>query len=141
MANIITESFGTVAAFTTTNISGLTASATAGWQSNAIDNTTTVADDALVTLELASAAYGTTAGNTVYVFGYGLITGTAYTTQGAGATGPSGSEGTITLPNVTSAPVNLPLLGSATQLGTAARDGGSIAGDPYLLHVRNGTRA
>lgn len=118
----ITEFFGSATAFTNTNLVSMTASATAGWQSNAIDNSSNLYDDALVMLELGSAAHGTAATNTVFIFAFALINTAAslFTTQGGGNTGPTGTEATITLPNVTSAPVNLPLLGTGTALGTVA---------------------
>ena len=127
MANIL-QAFGTATAFPTlTNLTSLAFSPTAGWRSTAVDNTTNLYDDVLITLELASAAYGVAAGNSVYIFAYGLITGTAYTSQGNAGAAPDGNEGTITLPNVTSAPVNMPLIGAVTQLGTAAQNIGPFS--------------
>lgn len=105
----VKQSFGTPTAFTKTN-ANLANSATAGWQSNAIDNSSNLYLDALVSFEFA--AVNTAPGSLVAIFCYafGLIEGTtAFTSTGDGT--PSGSEGTLTYPNVSSNVVAAPLLG------------------------------
>ena len=106
MANI-KLAYGTATAFTKTN-ANLANSATAGWKSNSIDNTSNLYRDALVGVELA--AVNTAPANTkaLYLFAYGLIEGTAYTSTGDGTI--DGSEGTVTFPNVTTLPSVLPLV-------------------------------
>lgn len=106
----ITEFFGTATAFTKTN-ANLASSATAGWMSNAIDNSSNLYDDALVAIELAAVntAPGATTNKAIYLYAYSLIEGTAY--SGSGAAAISGSEGTLTFPDITTLPTNLPLLG------------------------------
>lgn len=104
----ITELFGSATAFTKTN-ANLASSATAGWMSNAIDNSANLYDDALVSIELAAVNTAPSANKAIYLYAYSLIEGTAY--SGSGAAAISGSEGTLTFPDITSLPTNLPLLG------------------------------
>lgn len=101
--------FGTATAFTKTN-ANLTNSLTAGWKSNAIDNTTTRAIDALIGIELAAVNTAPSAPSTLYVFAYGLIEGTAYASTGDGTI--DGTEGTVTFPSVTTLPVVLKQIGT-----------------------------
>lgn len=104
----ITEFFGTATAFTKTN-ANLATSATAGWMSNAIDNSSNLYDDALVSIELAAVNTAPANNKAIYLYAYSLIEGTAY--SGSGAAAISGSEGTLTFPDITTLPTNLPLLG------------------------------
>ena len=104
----ITEFFGTATAFTKTN-ANLASSATAGWKSNAIDNSSNLYDDALVSIELAAVNTAPANNKAVYLYAYSLIEGTAY--SGTGAAAIDGSEGTVTFPDITNLPTNLPLLG------------------------------
>lgn len=104
----ITEFFGTATAFTKTN-ANLASSATGGWKSNAIDNSTNLYDDALVQVELAAVNTAPGANKAIYLYAYSLIEGTAYSSTGAAAI--DGTEGTVTFPDITSLPPNLPLLG------------------------------
>lgn len=101
--------FGTATPFTKTN-AGLSASVTAGWKSNAIDNITTRALDALVGIELAAVNTAPAGTKSLYVYAYGLIEGTAYTSTGDGTI--DGTEGTVTFPSVTTLPVGCKLIGT-----------------------------
>ncbi len=101
--------FGTATAFTKTN-ANIAASVTAGWKSNAIDNTTTRALDALVGVELAAVNTAPAGTKTLYIYAYGLIEGTAYTSTGDGVI--DGTEGTVTFPSVTTLPVVCKLIGT-----------------------------
>lgn len=101
--------YGTATAFTKTN-ANLAASVTAGWKSNAIDNTSTKALDALVGVELAAVNTAPAGTKTLYLYAYGLIEGTVYTSTGDGTI--DGSEGTVTFPSVTTLPVVLRLIGT-----------------------------
>jgi hypothetical protein len=109
MANI-KSAFGTATAFTKTN-ANLTNSATAGWVSNAIDNSSNLYLDALVTIELGQVNTAPGGLAALYMYAYALIDtgGSAYTSSGAAT--PSGSEGTLTFPDITSKIVTMPLLG------------------------------
>lgn len=103
------QAFGTATAFTKTN-ANIASSATAGWMSNAIDNSSNLYSDALVGVELAAVNTAPANLKAIYLFGYGLIEGTtAYTSTGAAT--PSGSEGTLTFPSITTLPIVMPLLG------------------------------
>lgn len=97
--------YGTEQTLTVTNLQSLASSATAGWQSDAVDNaTSTLWLDAMVYFVFDFA--NTTPANSkgVYVFAYSGI-GSSYTNP------CTGSEGTITLPDVTTNPLSLRMLG------------------------------
>lgn len=102
--------FGTATEFTKTN-ANIATSATAGWMSNAIDNSSNKYLDALVTVELAAVNTAPANSKAVFLYAYGLIyaSGTAYTSTGDGT--PSGSEGTLTFPDVTANAIPMPRLG------------------------------
>lgn len=105
----ILEAFGTVAAFTITN-ANLASSATAGWASNAIDNSTNLFLDAIVMVDLA--AVNTAPANSKAIFLYAFASvdgGTIYTGTGDGTA--SGAEATLTFPDVSTLPIVAPLLG------------------------------
>jgi len=106
----IKEYFGTATAFTITN-ANLATSATAGWVSNVIDNSTNLDLDALVHVELAAVNTAPANSKAIFLFAYGIVdtAGSAYTSSGDGT--PSGSEGTLTFPDVTTLPIVMPLLG------------------------------
>src|SRR5882724_4770262 len=107
MATIL-EAFGSATAFTITN-ANLTASATAGWQSNAIDNSANLFDDALVLTDFAAVNTAPAGSKAVFLYAFAIIdtAGSLYTSTGDGA--PSGAEGTLTFPNITTLPVVAPL--------------------------------
>lgn len=118
--------FGTATAFTKTNLATLASSVTAGWKSNAIDNTTTRAIDALVGIELASVVAAPAGSKTLYIYAYGLIEGTAYTSTGDGLI--DGTEGTVTFPSVTTLPVVCKLIGTVPYpVTTKAINGGPFS--------------
>ena len=104
----IKQKFGTATAFTKTN-ANLATSATAGWKSNSIDNSTNLYLDALVMLELAAVNTAPANSKAVILYAYSLIEGTAYSSTGDGTI--DGSEGTLTFPDFTTSPVVLPVLG------------------------------
>lgn len=106
----VKEAFGSGTAFTKTN-ANLATSATAGWMSNAIDNTTTLALDALVSLELAAVNTAPANSKAVFVYAFAVTDGTAAAYTSSGDTTPSGSEGTLTFPDVTANAIPMPLLG------------------------------
>lgn len=89
---------------TVTNLHSLASSATAGWQSTAVDNTTDLFMDAMVyfVLDFANTAPANSKG--VYVYAYSGI-GSSYTNP------CSGSEGTITLPDVTANALSIRQIG------------------------------
>jgi hypothetical protein len=96
---------GSLQTMTVTNLHSLANSATAGWQSTVVDNTSTLYDDAQVkvVLDFANTAPGSS--RCAYVFAYSGLESGVYTNPA------SGSEGTITLVDVTANPQNLALIG------------------------------
>jgi hypothetical protein len=106
----ITELFGTATAFTLTN-ANLANSATAGWVSNAITNTSTLALDALVNFVFSAVNTAPANSKAIFCYAFALVdaSGSAYTSTGDGT--PSGSEAALTYPDVTTLPVVAPLLG------------------------------
>jgi hypothetical protein len=103
MANIKTA-YGNEATMTVTSLHSLANSPTAGWQSTAVDNTSDLYLDAMVyfVIDFANTAPANSRG--VYVYAYSGI-GSSYTNPA------SGSEGTITLPDVTANALSLRQIG------------------------------
>lgn len=104
----VKEKFGTATAFTKTN-ANLATSATAGWKSNAIDNSSNLYQDALVMVKLAAVNTAPANSKAIFLFAFSLIEGTSYGSTGDGTI--DGSEGTVTFPDVSALPVVAPLLG------------------------------
>jgi hypothetical protein len=79
--------------------------------SNAIDNSSNLYDDALVHAEFAAVNTAPANSKAIFLYAYALVdtAGSAYSSSGDGT--PSGSEGTITFPDITTLPVAMPLLG------------------------------
>ena len=105
----IKEASGSATAFTKTN-ANLASSATAGWMSNAITNTNNYLD-ASVEIELAAVNTAPANSKCIFLYAYALIdtAGSAYTSTGDGT--PSGSEGTLTFPDVTANAIPMAPLG------------------------------
>ena len=110
MTTTLLENFGGVQTLTITN-ANLADSATAGWMSAAVDNSSNLYDDALVQVNLAAVNTAPANDLCVFLFAYALLdtAGSLYTSSGSGI--PSGSEGTITFPSVDTLPIVMPLLG------------------------------
>lgn len=106
----ITQFFGSATAFTITN-ANLASSATAGWMSNAIDNSSNLYDDALVFTDFAAVNTAPANSKAIFLYAFGLIdtAGSVYTSTGAAE--PAGSEGTLTYPDIATSAVVAPLLG------------------------------
>lgn len=104
------EAFGAATPFTKTN-ANIGSSATAGWMSNAIDNSANLFLDALVSIELAAVNTAPANSKAIFLYAYALVdvAGTAYTSTGAAAI--TGSEGTVTFPDITTLGTPLPVLG------------------------------
>lgn len=100
----IKPAYGSETSLTVTNLQSLGNSATAGWQSAVVDNTSDLFLDAhlFIVLDFANTAAANSRG--VYVFAYGGLD-TTYTNP------VSGSEGTITLPDVTANQLSLKQIG------------------------------
>lgn len=102
--------YATVVALTITN-ANLADSATAGWMSAAQDNTTNLYQDALVQVNLAAVNTAPAGDKNVYIFAYGIsdTSGSLYTSTGDGT--PTGSEGTLTFPSISTLPISMPQIG------------------------------
>lgn len=103
MATVKTT-YGAEQTFTVTNLHSLASSATAGWQSAAIDNSSDLYLDVMVyfVLDFANTAPANSKGAFVY----------AYSGIGSSYTNPvSGSQGTITLPDVTANALSIRQIG------------------------------
>jgi hypothetical protein len=94
--------YGTSTTITTTALATLASSATAGWQSAAIDNATDLALGVLIYLSVTLATGTPAADKTVYVYVYESEDGTNYTDNA------TGSQGTLTRRD----PTNLRLIGT-----------------------------
>lgn len=106
----IIPTYGTSVSMDTTGIANaLTSSATAGWQSDRVDNTSTQAINYLVTVSLQIKVGAPANDKAVYVYAvpWYYDGSTWYTSDGGTGTLPSGSKGTYTM----ASPNNLTLLG------------------------------
>jgi len=109
----IKEAFSGVGTFDLTS-ANLTNSATAGWVSNYVDNTTNLYRDALVMVDFAAVNTAPASNSAIYMYAYGMVdtSGTVYTGTGAAnIVGNATTATTLTFANVTSSASNLPLLG------------------------------
>lgn len=89
---------------TVTALHSLASSATAGWQSDVVDNTSNLFLDALVQIVLDFANTAAANSKCAYVYAYSALE-TTYTNP------CTGTEGTLTLPDVTANPLSLRLIG------------------------------
>lgn len=89
---------------TVTNLHSLANSATAGWQSDVVDNTSDLFLDALamVVFDFANTAPANSKG--CYIFAYGGLESGTYTNPASGA------QGTLTLLDVTANPQSMPMV-------------------------------
>jgi hypothetical protein len=101
----VKSAYGSATAFTVTNLHSLASSTTAGWQSAVVDNTSNLYLDALVQIVLDFANTAPANSRGVYVFAYGGIESGVYSNPA------SGSQGTITLLDVTLNNQNLKQIG------------------------------
>ena len=106
----VKQAFQSSQTFTLTS-ANLTNSATAGWKSAAVDNTTNLYDDALVMARLAAVNTAPANSRAIFFFAHGLVddANSNYTSTGDGI--PDGSVGTITFPDVSTAVLTCPTLG------------------------------
>lgn len=89
----------------------LATSPTAGWQSDAQDYSSNLYLDALVQVKLAAVNTAPANNKAIYLYAFGLsdTSGSDYGTTGDGV--PSGTEGTLTFPDITTGQPVCPLLG------------------------------
>lgn len=101
----VTLVYGSVQSMTVTNLHSLASSPTAGWQSAVVDNTSTLHLDAHLQVVLDFANTAPSSSRAAFVYAYSGLD-TTYTDPA------SGSEGTITLPDITANPNKLRLVGT-----------------------------
>jgi len=96
--------YDTETTMTVTNLHSLANSATAGWQSDVVDNSVNLYLDAMVQVVLDFANTAPSSDKCVYVYAYAGLS-TVYSNPASGA------QGTITLTSIASNPQNLRLIG------------------------------
>jgi hypothetical protein len=124
MANIKEALAGSVDNFTITNLNSLASSATAGWVSAVVDNTSNLYLDYAVQLVLAAVNTAPANNKAFYLYAYSILdtSGSDYTTTGAASGGaPAGTEGTLTFPDITANPVNMRPLAVIPYVGQNAK--------------------
>lgn len=99
--------YDTLVSFTVTNLHSLANSATGGWQSAVVDNSSNLFADAHVFVVLDFANTAPADSRAAFIYAYGGVETGVYTNPA------SGSEGTITLPNITTSPPVLHHIGTA----------------------------
>lgn len=106
----IKQAFGAATAFTITN-ANLASSATAGWQSNAIDNSTNLYDDALVMCDFAAVNTAPASSKAIFFYAFAIVdtAGALYTSPGSDS--PGGTEATLTYPDIATLAIGAPILG------------------------------
>lgn len=103
----VKQAFQGAQTMTVTNLHSLANSATAGWQSDAVTNTANLYLDDLFQLTLDFANTAPANSRCAFLFAaHSIDGGTTYTNPA------TGSEGTITLVNVTTSPQAMPTLGN-----------------------------
>lgn len=96
---------------TVTNLHSLASSATAGWSSAAVDNSSNLYQDALVSIHIAAVNTAPGSNKAIYVFAYGSTDGSIFTSTGTSG-GTVGTEGSLTFPSIaTPLPIVMPLIG------------------------------
>jgi len=96
--------------FTVTSLHSLANSATAGWSSAKVDNTSDLFLDAIVAVKLDPANTAPANLKAFFVFAYGGTNATDLTTTGATSGGTPGTEGALTFPDITANPIGLALV-------------------------------
>lgn len=120
MATVQKPKYGTSTAVTVTSLTTLANSATAGWQSTAIDNTADLALGVLIYVSVALAAGSPGADKSVYVYVYESEDGANYTDNA------TGSVGLLTRRD----PTNLKLIGTI-----ATPDSGSLTYKQVFMYA------
>jgi hypothetical protein len=102
--------YATAVNLTITN-ANLASSATAGWQSAGQDNTLNLYIDALVQVKLAAVNTAPANNKAINLYAFGVADGSTTDYTGTGNTNASGTEGTLTFPDITANALQCPLLG------------------------------
>jgi len=103
--------YANAVSLTLTSFNSLTTSATAGWQSDAQDNTSNLYLDYLVQVKLAAVNTAPANSKALFLYAFGLADTATSDYTGTGSAVPSGSVGTLTFSDVTANDLPCPLLG------------------------------
>ena len=124
----VKQSFQSLQTFTVTNLHSLASSATGGWQSAVVDNTSNLYLDAhvMVNLDFANTAPGSS--KACFLYSYGGVESGVYTYP------CSGSEGTLTLADITANPTNIKRIGTVAYTNQDA----AIPAGPFSVAVAHG---
>ena len=95
--------YSSATSLTVTNLHSLANSATAGWSSAAVDNTTDLYLDAIVQLVLDPANTAPGSDSKFYLFAYGYSESGDPCTTGATSGNSVGTQGALTFPSISSA--------------------------------------
>ena len=106
----VKEAMQTETALTVTNLHSLASSATAGWTSGSIDNSSNLYLDSLVMVHIAAVNTAPSSDKKIYVFAYGSTDGAIWTSTGTSG-GTVGTEGALTFPSISTLPILMPLIG------------------------------
>lgn len=111
MAQVLhTEIWQAEQSMTVTNLHSLASSATAGWTSNSVDNSSNLFYDAMVSIHIAAVNTAPGSNKAIYVYGYASTDGSIFTSTGTSG-GTVGTEGSLTFPSIaTPLPCCMPLL-------------------------------
>lgn len=96
---------------TVTNLHSLASSATAGWTSASVDNSSNLYLNALVMVHIAAVNTAPGSDQAIYLFAYGSTDGSIFTSTGTSG-GAVGTEGSLTFPSVATLPCVMPSLGT-----------------------------
>jgi hypothetical protein len=97
--------YSSATSMTVTNLNSLASSATAGWQSAVVDNTSNLYFDAIVQVKVDMANTAPANDKCLYVLAYGGAESGVYSNPA------SGSEGSLTITKITNTGQNLRVLG------------------------------
>lgn len=115
--------YGTNTSFTVTNLHSLANSSTTAWQSSSVDNTTDRWDDAIVQIVLAFSSTAPANSKCAFVFAYGSVNGSTFPEP------LSGSQGTVTVPDVTANAQAFRLIGTIPYNTTGA----TVESSPFSI--------
>jgi hypothetical protein len=111
MSSSVKLAFANAVTLTKTN-ANIASSATAGWQSDGQDNTSNLYLDALVQCDFAAVNTAPANNKAIYIFAFGCADGSGSNYGSTGSGVPSGTEGTLTFPDITTLAPTCPLVGT-----------------------------
>lgn len=124
----VKQSFQAIQTFTVTNLHSLASSVTVGWQSAVVDNTANLYLDDMTMVNLDFANTAPANSKACFLYSYGGIESGVYTYPA------SGSEGSITLSDITANATNIKRIGTVAYLVQDA----VIPAGPFSVAVAHG---